>query len=109
MKEPKELLLEMIKSGEADWLKEVILEMIKTDEPNWLNNRKIEVTDVAKAMHCNPKILYDFAQDGKCPFIDASKKEDGTNVSYLVWPGKAEEYIGQKRLQKAMEERENAV
>lgn len=95
MKEPKELLLEMAQR--------------EGDEPDWLNGRKIEVADVAKAMHCSLQILYTFAQEGSCPFISAAKPEDNKTVSYLVWPGKAEEYIGRERLMKAMREREAAI
>lgn len=64
---------------------------------------KIEVKHIAQALHCSNKVLYALAREGKCPFISAAKG-DNKIVTYLIWPAKAEEYIGRERLIKAIAE-----
>lgn len=83
----------------------VVAMATKTGEPEWLNDRKIEVGDIARALHCSQNVLYTLAQAGKCPFIAASKGEDRKKATYMVWPGLAEAYIGRDRLRRAVEER----
>lgn len=84
----------------------VAMAAYRPEEPAWINDQKIEMKHIAKALHCSVNVLYTLAQAGKCPFIAALKDEDKKSVTYMIWPGLAEAYIGRERLRNAVEGKE---
>lgn len=55
---------------------------------------KITIEMAAKALHCTPLSLRVAIQNEQIPFATAIKQEGSSHYTYIIFPEKYKEYVG---------------